>query len=262
MRSGTFYTQFLSGFLILALTFLIGFPRHLLLRGELPDEKGLPVPGSNPSVCIGYNVSTDRWGEEYQTCADGYAAYGVADAGGKNREGAKIPAVQVCCPLPAKDILTKEEVYVRESCPEDYVATGSRLDFTQGDNGVQYMRCTKINNQRYQLAAPQPSLYFGNGFAGWQGSQRIDREDIPAGIRYAMGRMTKDKWNKEGCVGYPYGSLLTDKTAKVCGGFKFRQLQFKGLAGDPDEGTPVQMFPECKDVSDLKNPSGGICMNG
>ena len=77
-----------------------------------------------------------------------------------------------------------------------------------------------------------------------------------------MGRMTKDKWNKEGCVGYPYGSLLTDKTAKVCGGFKFRQLQFKGLAGDPDEGTPVQMFPECKDVSDLKNHSGGICMNG
>ena len=262
MRSGGFYTQFLSGLLILAMTCLIGVPRQLLLKSALPMTPSAPVPGSAPSTCIGYNVTQGNWGEEFQTCAAGYAAYGVGDAGGPEREGAQIPAVQICCPLPAPDILTKEEVFVREACPEDYVATGSKLDFSQGFKTVQYMRCTKINSARYQLGAPQPSLYWGNGFAGWQGSQRIEREDIPAGIRYAMGRMSQDKWNAEGCVGYPYGSLLTEKTAKVCGGFYFRQLQFAGQSGDPQRGTPVQMFPECDEVTNLKDPNGGTCVRG
>jgi hypothetical protein len=240
----------------------IGVPHPSLFQEHPVPVPAAMIPGSRPLPCLGYNSETKTWGEEYQSCPSGYAAYGVADAGGKERPGEKIPAVQVCCPLPSPDILQKEEVYVRESCPEDHVATGSRLDFFRGDDGVQLMRCTKINTGRYQLGAPRPALYWGNGFAGWQGSERIEREEIPPAIRPAMGRQGRERWNREGCVGYPWGSMLTRKTAKYCGGFFFRELQFRGVPGDPPAGTPVMMFPECRDVAGIDDPAGGICRTG
>lgn len=232
------------------------------MKQALRSPETVAIAGSNPQLCIGYNTSTGIWGEEYQLCAPGYAAYGVADAGGKERAGEKIPAVQNCCPLPARDILTQEEVYVRESCPENYVATGSKLDFSKGDEGIQLMRCTKINSARYKLGAAKPSLYFGNGFAGWQGSQRIEREEIPAALRWGMSRLSREKWNKEGCIGFPFGSLLTSKQAKVCAGFFFRELEFAGLPGDPPAGTPVKMFPDCRDVTRVDDPQKASCVRG
>ncbi len=242
---------------------VIGVPHPSLARRDAARiQKSMPIPGSNPQVCIGYNAKTNHWGEEFHFCPVGYAAYGVADAGGKRRGGATIPAVQVCCPLPASDILVRGEVLVREVCPEDHIATGSVLDFSRGENTTQYMRCSKINTARYQLGTPEASLYWGNGFAGWQGSRRIEKEQIPAGIRTAMGRQSKEKWGHEGCVGFPYGSLLTAKTGKNCGGFFFRELQFRGIAGDPAEGTPVTMFPECKDVTGVDHPKNVRCRNG
>ncbi len=257
MKSRNVRSRFYSLLLCVGVAATIGVPHPKLLHRKLPTPDTVAAPGSNPSVCVGFNVETNRWGEEWQTCPTGFAAYGVADAGGKPRAGEHIPAVQVCCPLPAPDMLTKEEVFVRESCPEDYVATGSRLDFSKGDDSIQLMRCTKINSARYQLGAPHSSKYWGNGFAGWQGSERIEIEDVPPAIRYAMGRESKDRWGNEGCVGFPWGSLLTSKTGKNCGGFFFRELEFKGAAGDPAAGTPVKMFPDCRDVADVKDPKAG-----
>lgn len=261
MRSRNVKSRLFSFVLAAGAAATIGIPHPSLFpKKQALLPVAVPVPGSNPSVCIGFNHETNQWGEEYQVCPTGFAAYGVADAGGKERPGEKIPAVQVCCPLPAKDILTSENVYVRESCPEDYVATGSKLDFSHGDDSIQLMRCTKINSARYQLGAPHGAKYWGNGFAGWQGSDRIEREEIPPGIRYAMGRQTQEQWGAEGCVGFPWGSLLTKKTQKYCGGFFFRELQFKGAAGDPSTGTPVKMFPDCSDVAQVKDAGHASCV--
>ena len=109
---------------------------------------------------------------------------------------------------------------------------------------------------------PQTGRGYRAATAGWQGSKRIRWENIPAGIRYAHGRRPDKKWDVDGCVGYPWGSLLTGKTTKYCGGFSFSQLQFRGQTGDPVEGTPVRMFPDCEDVVNLDDPANARCSKG
>lgn len=259
MELGGFRQQVYSLLLIGGVLSSIGIPAPLARKGLPARPPAVAVAGSMPQACISYNPSRNEWGEEFHTCAPGYASYGVADSGGKERDGSMIPAVQYCCPVPSPDILTKEEIYVEKICPENYVATGSKLDFSKGEFTIQYMRCTKINSARYKLGDTHGALYFGNGFAGWQASERIDREDIPAGLRFGIGRNSKDRWAEEGCVGYPYGSMLTEKHSKYCGGFLFRELQFTGLPGDPPAGTPVKMFADCNQVDRLDDPNNPLC---
>jgi hypothetical protein len=68
-------------------------------------------------------------------------------------------------------------------------------------------------------------------------------------LRYALGRVGKYEWDDNGCLGFPFGSLFASKQGKRCHDYLFRQLQFRGSPGDPPAGTPVSMFPECKNIS-------------
>lgn len=205
------------------------------------------IPGSNPQVCIGYNSVKDQWGEEWQSCPAGYAFFGTDTVG-------------PCCPLPSQDILSTEKVEVENSCPDNYVTTGAGAQTCTGNKCTRTMLCTKINTERYQLSDMKPALYWGDGFNGWQGAQHVAWQEIPAGIRYAMGRSDKNHWGPDGCVGYPWGSMLTKKDSGFCSEMYFKQLQFSGIQGDPVKGTPVQMFAECDDVANVYEAKTHHCV--
>lgn len=238
----------------------IGAPRLPSPRVELPQEiPGVVAPGVEPQACIGFNEMQKRWGAEWGYCPTGHAFFGNDDPAGDAGPAEKITVAGSCCKLPAQDILTEDHVFTTSECPLDYVATGSRHE-VKGDTRTVYMRCTKINTGRYQLGEMTPGVYWGKGSAGWQGSTRILWENIPKELRFASGRETAEKWDIDGCVGYPWGSLLTKKESKHCAGFSFRQLQYRGAGNDPLAGTPVQMLPRCADV-DPNDPTAASCRN-
>lgn len=241
------------------IVFLMGSPL-------LPVHETLPMtqyaelpPGGEAKLCLGYNFKKDTWGSENIACPPHHAAYGSDDPAGVRGPAEKIRAGLVCCPLPSNDILSRRHVYVRQECPENFVGTGGKRLGKPGEF-VYLLRCTRINRKRYQLASTAPGRYWGDGAAGWEGSKRVRWDNIPPAIRYAHGRSSSDHWDVDGCVGYPWGSLLSGKTSKFCGGFSFRQLQFGGLPGDPPRGTPVRMFPECEHLANLETPTETKCI--
>lgn len=226
----------------------------------LPPVNTVAVAGSNPGVCVAFNQEKGSFGEEYLSCPTGYAYMTADDPGGPVGPARVVGVHGSCCPLPADDVLTEQHVFTEDSCPEDHVATGTK-GLEKGRDAAKYLRCTKINTARYQLGEMTPGLYWGNGFAGWQGSRRIEWEDIPAGLRYAAGRQNAERWDIDGCVGYPWGSLLSKKETKHCGGIYFRQLQFNGAQGDPVAGTPVKMFADCDEVKNVNDPARAECVH-
>ena len=260
MRSKVVRTVIVSGAASVILLLTARIPHIPKLRIELPMAIEGVVPANGQTVaCIGYDYQKDRWGVEHQYCPADHAFYGVDDPAGVKGPANRIRAVHACCPLPSKDILTEEHVFVSEECPENFVSTGSKQSGT-GPDTEHLMRCTKINTDRYALSEERPSVYWGTGSAGWQeGSDRILWENIPASLRYSAGRQSKEKWDIDGCVGYPWGSLLSKKSSKYCSGLYFKQLQFTGKAGDPAAGTAVKMLPDCQEIEQVDNPHDFRC---
>lgn len=236
----------------------IGVPT-MNAKVSLPPVEAVAVAGMNPGVCVGYNPEKNAFGEEWRSCPAGYAFMTADDAAGPAGPARIIGAHGACCPLPANDMLSEQHVFSEDACPEDHVATGAK-GLEKGHSGAKYLRCTRINTDRYQLGEMTPGIYWGNGFAGWQGSRRIEWEDIPAGLRYAAGRQNADRWDIDGCVGYPWGSLLAKKESKYCAGMLFRQVQFKGAPGDPPAGTPVKMFADCDEITNVNDPVNARCV--
>lgn len=234
----------------------IGAPYLPSPQVTLPqDIPGIEVAGMDPQMCIGYDSLKKSWGADTGLCPANHAFYGVDDPAGASGPAKKIKVSMACCPLPAKDILSDKHVYSTQECPKDHVATGSKEEGS-GDNLVRSMRCTKINTYRYQLGDATQGVYWGDGAAGWRGSKRIAWDNIPASMRYAHGRQSVNKWDVDGCVGYPWGSLLTSKRSKNCSSFSFRQLQYSGnLLSDPVAGSAVQMIPKCQEVKNADSPT-------
>lgn len=233
----------------------IGAPLFISPLEVLPVEiPGVMASGINPQTCIGYDQLKQRWGADAGLCPANHAFFGVDDPAGAKGPAKRISVSMSCCPLPAKDILSTEHIYSTDDCPKDYVATGSRRRGSK-ENKVVHMRCTKINTSRYQLGEATEGIYWGEGAAGWSSSKRIAWENIPASMRFAHGRKSADKWDVDGCVGYPWGSLLTKKKSKNCSSFSFQQLQYKGTnANDPLAGKAVQMIPNCSEMENVGSP--------
>ena len=210
-----------------------------------------------PRICHGYVAlkSGGYFGAfNNPNCPDGYAMYGVQmESRGSSASAATLGIHGICCQLPAPDILLAVHETHPSKCPDGFVATGADLPLTCPDC-EKNLRCTKINLERYQLGTSRPSSYFGFGSTYYRERVRFFIRDIPAAIRYAMGRRGLTDWYTAGCIGFPFGSLFVEKQGKGCGLQQFRQLQFRGLQGDPSQGTPVPMFPECDDISDVYSP--------
>lgn len=224
-----------------------------------------PLPPAQPKLCLGYNPNDDSWGamsvhsRTTRECGQTYAYYGVKFPSVGTTGAASVPAAANCCPLPTADILTSEATAVTDHCPEGFVATGGDLD-TVCSTCTYALRCTRINESRYQLGPEHQGVAWGAvpGYF-WRAEQRMKRSDLPPAIRFGLIRLRKSEMASAGCVGAPAGSLLVGKTAKRCNGYRFRELQYRGLAGDPPRGTPVKMYPDCVDVSDLFDPNAD-CM--
>ena len=210
-------------------------------------------PLSMHLYCSGFRGDVEealRWGSASpEPCPDGYAFFGQDDPPGGSTSFSPGNVVAVngsCCKLPFPDILTDQHLYnVLDRCPDGYIATGGSASETCGR--FCSMRCTKINTDKYQLGEPFPSLYWTRKWSAvaWGGGQalRKDWEEIPVAIRQSIGRLGTSKFDVDGCVGYPFGSLLVEKTRKSCDGFIYRQLLFK-------DGTPVPVYSPCLEFVD------------
>ena len=235
-------------------------------RAESGQSSEIKRPAQNPKPCIGYAQITDLatgtieeiWGAaDNRGCAPGATiiAGEVGVITQKNIPTGSLPFVADCCALPADDILTQTVVNADTECPPEHIATGSALYTDKCPACPRPLRCTKINTVRYQLGPPQPGAYWGFGTTFWRNTTRYQRSELPAAIRYAVGRHDRFDYRAQGCIGEPFGSLLTARTGRrTCAALKFAELQYRGLPGDPPRGTPVKMFPDCSAVLNYTSP--------
>ncbi len=232
-----------------------------------------------PHLCTGFNPIAQNWerigvllGDQSldANCPDGYAYINHDYPTGMSRPGRKVAVRGVCCRMP-DGLLTQEHSWALEACPADSVATGSRAakQVTPGqawdrvkiewETTDQYMRCTKLNTARFRLGAPAETLtigfHFGFNLNTINGAFTA-RSQIPIGLRYGADRAGRMTFESGGCIGFPWGSLLTKKISKhparLCD-FEFRPVEYIGAPGDPPAGTPVKMFPDCLYVTNLFN---------
>lgn len=217
-----------------------------------------PLPAISPMICHGFPDSTfdgNLQALSNPNCPDGFALYGAHPRTAKLFPKAEQIALEgICCPLPASDVLLSEHSYAAVECPDGTVATGAE-PLARCSDCPRSLRCTKLNTDRYQLGAPQGGVYFGFSAPYYLEETKFLLRDIPAAIRYGLGRRALTDWYTGGCVGFPFGSLLVKRGGKRCGQMHFRQLQYRGLGDDPPLGTPVPMYPDCDDISDVFSPN-------
>lgn len=247
--------------LVLLLLLVVGI--CFSLPRPLAAQSQASAPAHNPQPCASIytdsNTKEIHWGIPFQDlCPANMAVIGSSipkASGGRTTEQIRIDIN--CCPLPADDILLDEHIEVFDKCPENFIATGAQRGCGwEKPPGPPFLcpkkiRCTKINLSRYQLGPAKIAAHWGFSATSWRNSQRVFKSEIPKAIRNALSRTSRYSWETQGCVGYPYGSLLVEKYAKRCQGLFFRQLQFRGINQDPKKGTAVVMFPQCENVSGI-----------
>lgn len=162
-----------------------------------------------------------------------------------------------CCRLPADDILTSESSWTSQQCTADTILTALRQRERQkGEKDIvtTEIRCTKINTARYSLSSAYPGHSYGEGGSLSMAPEEIDRSRIPLAYRGAFGKSSEGVFDNDGCVGQPWGSVLTAVKGKDCKKLEFRTL----LERDP-QGilTPIPMYPQCQELSDPYDPSRG-----
>lgn len=233
-------------------------PELSLASAQIPEEESSE---QGPYICHGLLDYGNRkaWGyphphENLIACPKGWAIYSTHSIG--NPSSAPVNETIIysqCCRLPFDDILLDEHLQVEGECPENFVVTAPVIRPSE-EKKAHHMRCTKINIKRYQLSEASESWYWGYNFGHWKHRNRIMKMDIPAAIRYGVGRQQLAVFFYSGCIGYPFGSLFVKKEGKGCYDQYYRQLQFRGAPGDPPRGTPVKMYPDCRDISDPFDP--------
>lgn len=212
--------------------------------------------GDSPRVCIGYNptpqFSSKKWGALLDLCPSNYAIFGANEGFGPAETS--IVAAS-CCPLPHGDILKPETVFVDRQCPDGWVITGTDNP-SRCPDCARHVRCTKVNDDRFELGPASAGVYWGQGGSMRFQSARVQRFEIPASIRDGVTRQTFAGWGVDGCIGVPFGSLLVSKGGRRCDQSEYRPLLYRGLPGDPPRGTPVEMYPDCA-VDNVYDPASG-----
>lgn len=163
-----------------------------------------------PKACIVENVKFTPG--DGANCPAHYAAY-TADDGKSPNFG--------CCPLPAKDILSKDPPQVRgTNCLTNEVITG-----VSGGS----VSCTKINTKRYKLDVSRKTCYAGSGASGGGGTGAC-------GVPNATFQALISRFGSDACIGQPYGSLIVGRTGKNCADVTSAQLKYV------DNDQPVKMY--------------------
>lgn len=243
---------------LLRLIFCLGL---LLSSSASHAQSGNPFSSeTGPFICHGAITRNNEiyWKNYIGACPDGWAIYSTNTRGvPASTPKEKLLLRPQCCRLPLEDILTEEKLEMEGECPKHFVITASNIGWPE----KAHVTCTKINLKRYQLGEATQSWYWGYGAGYWKNSNCIMKRDIPPAIRYGASRIRWGKFYHSGCIGYPFGSLLVAKKGKRCYDHYYSQLQYRGAPGDPTQGTPVTMFPDCLDISDPMDPAAWCIKN-
>ncbi len=234
-------------------------------------EPIVPEQLASRGICSAFDPLTRRWGgvgatygtEGSTPCPAGFAYVSTILDHGAVRPGAQVSIYGTCCELPA-EVLTDQVTWQLERCPDDAVATGLRVLSGPGERSSwsakrKELRCTAIDRTRFQLGP------VSKGFLADMGSnfpqsvftrlrlrepRQIDPAAIPAALRLGIGRFKFSGWSTEICVGYPWGLFLTGKLGIECDDLVFRELQYRGMPGDPPQGSRVNVFADCEVLAD------------
>lgn len=202
---------------------------------------------NGPYICTGYSPAsqTHKWGRQGDTCPPSHAVIELDD----NRFGAGI----TCCPLPEPDILRGETEWLEaRECPENTVLTGARL--SESGHGPTFVGCTPIDTTRYRLGPRRPGRQWGTGLSSKGFRFGIARSELPLALQPGLGRASYNRWDIDGCVGDPPGSIAVSPLNQDCKKTVFRSLE--RLTGD-GSAVPVRMFPSCVELDNMFDPEGG-----
>ena len=222
---------------------------HPLVSSAIPEQTA--GDGSFPEAERG-----DHWRMEMGACPDGYAFFNVQVPDPSSTDPVRRSYRGNCCRLPFPDILSSHVISVDETCPEGSVVTGA-IPFDQASGKPSKLRCTALNLDRYGLGSPTAGKSWGVALGLGGEEEMVPKSAIPSAIRFGAGRLGFDKWETQGCLGFPWGSLLTSGRGDRCRDFRFQQLVSKGQPGDPPAGTPIAMFPACRAMESTFDPAGG-----
>lgn len=205
---------------------------------------------------MGFLPDAKRWGTgeaqggERLLCPAGFAVMGVP-LRFQHRRSAELTRVSGtdCCPLP-DGVLVDRHHFTLKRCEAGFVVTG-HVEIPEGTKGLagDYLRCTKLDD-RYGLAEAAPGQRFGaietGALANALGTREnaLSRGQLPVGIRYGLGRVSKLQWEELGCVGRPPGALLVGKRGFGCDGLLFAELV------ERESGRPVTVVPQCAAIDD------------
>ena len=224
------------------------------LAGAL-EGFGAPPPG--PYLCLGYAPGTQdpKWARP-ELCPPQFAAYGTSDPDTPLVSLEKLRIVLQCCKLPFSDVLIGSPIRAAVECPENHIAVGAPAAYDLSAGTDHPLLCAPINTERFQLGEVEAGVYWGLGSKLTATYDRIPFAAIPVALREGLSRWSyATARDVDGCIGSPPGSLLVAKGQSRCRGLRFRQLQFRGIVGDPPQGTPVQMFPRCEFIQNRYDPT-------
>ncbi len=170
-----------------------------------------------------------------------------------------------CCPLPEGALLDTHVIVPRE-CPDGYVVTGGKM--TKGAKEVTHpntveehtLRCTKVNSARFQLGPETSGWTFGPTTDRLQNLVKLnnkketftERNRIPVALRYGLLRYSAVEWSDQGCIGHPWGSIMTAKRHLNCPGIAFRELMEKQADG---KLIPAPVYQPCNLLDDPYSPT-------
>lgn len=199
-----------------------------------------------PKICVGLPNDVGVWGQSVFECPQHHAAFSLDDM----KDAGPLGMID-CCPLPAGDMLLDEHVYAfQQDCPDGYVITSTAISRHNPK-----FRCTKVNTARYTLGPALKGVYWGDGLSSPKEGTRLILQSAPVAMRYAIGRQQLRHWDTDGCIGKDPEAVLTGRSAGACDKLQYKRLLFRGLPGDPPEGTPVPIFPDCIAVVGYQGPS-------
>lgn len=144
-----------------------------------------------------------------------------------------------CCPAPAGS-LTDAFEFAEQVCPDNSVVTGARMrPGTASAHGLPEfeLRCTHIDTHRFLLLPPAAGLSVEYGrrsflsrLFGLRPAQMTTGWNlVPPQMRYGLGRVSLTQWSTGGCLGFPWGAVLTAINGQDC-----QEATFRSLAAVPE----------------------------
>ncbi len=217
---------------------------------ERADEQRKPEDLDTYRICTGL-LAREVWGPiEISRCPAGYAIMGANST--LNEEALKRAW---CCPLPRR-ILTEETELAEEACPSDSIAVGLAVEHER-----KLLRCGRFDTTRFRLAdestdawvrrgpALQPRTEEVRGLLFGSDVRYVHRAELPPALRFGLGRISRTAWSSELCAGYPWGSVMVGTGREPGCSYEFRRLVYRGAPGDPPDGAPVDIVPQCEAIA-------------